>query len=373
MVRCTPKAELLFYMIDLTRWLKLIKTHCTKFRWWLAGILLLAGHAGFSQSLILSQYYFSPSNLNPAYAGLEKDIFLGANYRSQWRNLQSPYNASVFSVSYPVYVVNPKPQHVGGVAFSVSKEAAGTSGIYSSLQGQLSAAYNLRLDEYRNILVFGLQGSFVQNKIDTDKLQWGSQYDVISGYNPGIAPSLGTLRDQVSYPSFSTGIIWHHTIRETYRRKGFKNHIGLAISNLNHPNTAFFTDYSRRAPLVLKASGGLTYTLQYLQISHQLLWVRSADSYHANFGTYVTYRLTNIYNTDPNSVKLSVGSWYRWKDALVLSTALQTSKINVALSYDFNKTFLHQDIPTGGAYELSVSYRISRKGANSRHYGIPLM
>lgn len=342
-------------------------------KWWFAGMLLLVCQGGFSQSVIFSQYYFSPSNLNPAYTGLEKDIFFGINYRSQWRNLQTPYNATLFSASYPLYVANPKPVHVGGMAFSVSRETAGVSDMYSSLQGQFSAAYNLRLDAHKNMLVFGLQGSFVQNNMNTGSLQWGSQYNAVTGYDPGISPSLGTLNDRVLYPAFSTGLIWHHTVRESFRRKKYQSHLGLALANLNQPNTSFFTNYSSRAPLVVKASGGITYTLQHLQVSHNMLWIHSEAAYHINFGTYVTYLLTNIYDTDLNNLKLSLGSWYRWQDAIVLSAALQSSKLNVALSYDFNKTFLKQDVPVGGAYELSVSYRISRKEAYSKQYGIPLM
>ena len=127
-----------------------------------------------AQSLIFSQYYFSPSNLNPALAGLEKDLFLGVNHRSQWRDLQVPYNASLFTFTCPFFAAKPKLYHAGGMAFSLSQETAGTNQLYRSVHGQLSVAYNLQLDyESRNILAFGLQGGLVRNTIDDSHLQWG--------------------------------------------------------------------------------------------------------------------------------------------------------------------------------------------------------
>lgn len=340
---------------------------------WYTSILFLICHVSTGQSLISSQYYFAPANINPAYAGLEKDLFFGLNHRSQWRNLQIPYNATTFSASYPFYVAKPKAVQVGGIACAVSQENAGVANMYSSLQGQFSAAYNLRLDSHKNLLVLGLQGNIIQNSVNPESLQWGSQYNAIQGYDPTIVPSLGLLTSRVAYPAFSAGLIWHHVVRENFKRKKYMSHMGLSVANLNQPNTSFFSDHPRPAELILKTSSSISYTVQEWQISHNLLWVQSSEVYHINFGTYVTYLLTNRYNTGLSSVKLSMGSWYRWRDAVVLSAALQSSQLGVALSYDFNRTFLERDIPAGGAYELSVSYRISRKEAFNRQYGIPLM
>jgi type IX secretion system PorP/SprF family membrane protein len=335
--------------------------------------------SAFAQSLIFSQYYFSPSNLNPALAGLEKDLFFGVNHRSQWRDLQVPYNASLFTFSSPFFVTKPKVYHAGGVAFSVSQETAGSNQLYHSVRGQLSAAYNLRLDyENRNILAFGLQGGLVRNTIDDNHLQWGSQYNELMGYDPGIAPSLGQLNDRIIYPAFSSGIAWHHKAKEDYthhnlNKRKYRGFLGLSFANLNRPNTAHFTAYTSRAPLIYTAHGGVEYQIRNIQLSHHALWIKANNTYHFNFGTYVTYFLKNAPHPDINSLSLLLGSWYRFQDAFVLSMGLKAKKFNTVVSYDFNKKVNAADNTlSGGAYEVSVSYRIPRK-INNKQYGIPLM
>lgn len=333
--------------------------------------------AAVAQSLIFSQYYFSPSNLNPALAGFEKDLFLGVNYRSQWRDLQVPYNASLFSFTYPFFMAKPKLYHVGGMAFSVSQETAGSAQLYHSVRGQLSAAYNLRLDyQNSNILTFGIQSGFVQNKIDKNNLQWGSQYNELIGYDPGISPSLGQLNDRITYPAFSAGIVWHHIAKQNYvnhiKKRKYRGFLGLSFANLNRPNTALFTAYTTRAPLIYTAHGGVEYKIKNIQLAHNALWVKANNAYHINFGTYVTYSLTNVHNPSINTLNLLLGSWYRFQDAFVVSMGLQVEKLSAVLSYDFNKINTRDNILSGGAYEASISYRIPRKIKN-KQYGIPLM
>lgn len=329
-----------------------------------------------AQSLIFSQYYFSPSNLNPALAGLEKDLFFGVNHRSQWRDLQVPYNASLFTFTCPFFVAKPKLYHAGGMAFSVSKETAGTNQLFRSVHAQLSVAYNLRLDyESRNMLAFGLQGGLVRNTIDDSHLQWGSQYNELIGYDSGLSPSLGQLNDRIMYPAFSTGIAWHHKAREDHsiNKRKYRGFLGLSFANLNRPNTAHFTAYTSRAPLIYTAHGGIEHQIRKIRLSYHVLGMKADNAYHINFGTYVTYELNNIPHPSFSSLSLLLGSWYRVQDAFVLSVGLQANKFNTVVSYDFNKKVNAADNTlSGGAYEVSVSYRIPRK-LNNKQYGIPLM
>jgi type IX secretion system PorP/SprF family membrane protein len=331
-----------------------------------------------AQSLIFSQYYFSPSNLNPALVGLEKDLFFGVNHRSQWRDLRVPYNASLFTFTYPFYVAKPKLYHAGGIALSVSQETAGSNQLYRSVRGQLSAAYNLRLDyENRNILAFGLQGGLVRNSIDDSHLQWGSQFNELVGFDPGISPSLGQLNERISYPAFSTGIAWHHRAKEVLypgnNKRKYSGFIGLSVANLNRPNTAHFSAYTSKAPSIYTAHGGVEHQVRNIQLSYQALWIKAGNAYHINLGAYITYALNNSRHPNFSSLSLLLGSWYRVQDAFVLSMGLQAKKFSTVVSYDFNKKVNAADNTlSGGAYEVSVSYRIPGK-INNKQYGIPLM
>jgi type IX secretion system PorP/SprF family membrane protein len=327
---------------------------------------------------VFSQYYFSPSNLNPALAGLEKNLMVGANHRSQWRDLQVPYAASLLTFNYPFYIAKPNTFHAGGLAFSVSQETAGPNQLFRSLRGQFSGAYNLQLDNLnRNTLSFGLQGGFVRTSLDGGQLQWGSQYNELIGYDAGISPSLGNLIEQNSYPSVSTGMVWHH--RTNYKRPSASGKnvlggfLGISAANLNRPNTAHFTDQDHQAPLIYSAHGGLEHQLKRVRLSHQALYIKAGSAYHLNLGTYVTYPLKSTNQFSSDSPNLLLGVWYRIEDALVVSTGIQAGKITAALSYDFNTNANPADNTlSGGAYEVSVMYRLPKK-VDKKQYGIPLM
>lgn len=327
-----------------------------------------------AQSLVFSQYYFSPSNLNPALAGFREEIFVGASYRSQWRDLQVPYNASLFSFNFPLFVEKPKLYHVGGMGFSISQETAGSDQLYHAVRGHFSAAYNLRLDyQSRNVIAMGLQGGFVQNRIDNHQLQWGSQYSELIGYDPSISPSMGDLNHRLTYPAFSAGIAWHHTAQKNYVGDSkYRGMLGLSFINLNRPDISIFSASTHRAPLVYRVHSGIEYGNSHIQLAHQILWVKASSAYHLNFGTYVTYSLSKNNEINANYVKLLLGTWYRLEDAFVLSTGLQTGKFSAALSYDFNQRKMNDNMLSGSAYEISVSYRIPRK-TSKKQYGIPLM
>src|SRR5690606_31691508 len=78
-----------------------------------------------AQSPVFSQYYASGLYLNPALSGLEKDIFLGMNYRSQWSNLSTPFNTFQFSFIHPLTKPGVRAKHLGGFGASFLNDVAG--------------------------------------------------------------------------------------------------------------------------------------------------------------------------------------------------------------------------------------------------------
>ncbi|MBA4058472.1 MAG: hypothetical protein C0490_27390, partial [Marivirga sp.] len=65
-------------------------------------LLIVSMPSLHAQSPVFSQYYASSLYLNPALSGLEKDIYFGMNYRSQWSNLGLPFNTFQFSFIKPL-------------------------------------------------------------------------------------------------------------------------------------------------------------------------------------------------------------------------------------------------------------------------------
>ena len=337
-------------------------------------MFLLGVSQSSAQSLVFSQYYFSPPNINPSLASLEKDFLVGVNFRSQWRDLTVPYNATLFTLICPVFATKPSLRHLGGFGLSLSKESAGANSLYQSYRGHFSAAYNLPLDyQGNNLLALGIQGGFVQKKLNDMALQWGSQYNPVIGFDPTITPSLGGMHSRITYPTFSAGLTWYH-VQTGYRAANkTKSYAGFSVANLNRPDYSLFDQYTTHAPLIYSFQGGITYKVApKLSLTHSLLAMASKQTYHINFGTYVIYNVTNPYNSESNSLNLLFGGWYRLGDAFVLSAGLQAMNFTAALSYDFNTGNAFDNTMAGGAYEVSLSYRVPQKKSR-RRYAIPLI
>jgi type IX secretion system PorP/SprF family membrane protein len=273
-----------------------------------------------------------------------------------------------------VFATKPSLRHLGGFGLSLSKETAGINSLYQSFRGHFSAAYNLPLDHQgSNLLAMGIQGGFVQKSLNDMALQWGSQYNPVIGFDPTLVPSLGELHNRIIYPTFSAGITWYHVQTGYQADKRTKSFIGFSVANFNRPDYSMFDEYVTRAPLIYSFQSGVSYKVQKrLTIAHTLLSIVSNRAYHFNFGTYVIYNVTSPYNRESISLNLLAGGWYRLGDAFVLSAGLQAKQITVAMSYDFNTGNAFDNTVKGGAYEVSLSYRITQKKSR-RRYAIPLI
>ncbi len=317
------------------------------------------------QSLMFSQYYAAPLNINPALAGTYQHDYFSVNYRSQWRDLNQPYQVGLFTYTHPVFTEKPRRQHTGNVAFSAFSENAGSYRLYQSWGVQAAAAYNLSLDYQQNyMLIFGLQGGMVQRSVDLSGLRWGSQYNPALGFDGSIMPSVGG-QDQRTYPVFSTGFVWVYNPERQYLLRDFSAFAGLSVANLNRPDGSFTNGI--REPLIFKVHGGVEYAFPSgLSILPGLLAVvTQRQNYHVNLGTYLHYKLRPETYAKTELI-LMAGSWYRWSDAFVFSGGLSVRNLTLATSIDLNQRKAGIPSMSGGAFEVTIAYKILRKPARKQ-------
>jgi len=338
---------------------------------------LLAATTVQAQDPNFSQFYAAPLYLNPALAGVEKDVTVAAVYRSQWRSIGFPQQIGQLSGIIPLHSRRHPLLQPGGIGFALYNDVAGEGNNFRTTGIQAGAAYNLALTgDYAHVLSFGMQVGMIQKAIDFTDLRWGSQYNAAApflGFDHTASPTmdLNLMRDKALYPVVHSGIVWHFNPNTGIGRQPFGGFVGFSVSNINQPNESLIKTEASRLPLLFRMQTGIEYQLtQAFRLMPNLLWMRQNGQNQINAGTYLSYQLTDAATAKP--ARIMAGGWYRLGDSFVLSTAFTNSKYTLGFSYDINTSSLRYATRGRGAWELSLTYRVV-KNKTFRRFATPLI
>ncbi len=322
-----------------------------------------------------TQYYATPAFLNPALSGMEKDVYFGLSYRSQWKNLGIPYETYQFTMMHPIFTQGSENTQTGGVGLTVFQDKAGETNTFKTTGVLITAGYNLRIDRSNmNIISFGVQAGVIQKRIDISNLQWGSQYNALFGYDQYIDPTLELEEDGRSFPVVNAGLVYYFNPYKNYYINKFSGFLGGSIAYLNRPDESIILNRVETLPSLIKLHGGMEYKLSSnFFLSPSFLFMSQATFSQYNMGIYGTYQLSHFTRGSKfKPTHVTFGGWYRIGDAYIFSFGLATKTISFGLSYDMNSSTLGNAASNLGAYELSVFYRIN-KGKGIKRFSTPLL
>lgn len=311
----------------------------------------------FAQDPVFSQFYTSSLYLNPALAGLEKDIVFGMNYRSQWAAVNLPFRTFQFSAIHPIIQQGIRSKHLGGFGATLFADEAGPNREVVSQGFSVASSYNFHLNRSGNHLIAtALQFGVVQRQINMDALQWSSQYSYAMGFDPSL-PGESFITERITNPVINAGLVWRMVIdnRFTPVRMFYQ---GFAVSNINRPK-GFFLNENDAPALLYKLHGGYVHHFgNGLELSPNYL-IQHQKYTQINVGTYAAYALPAVTSRSLTELKVSVGMWYRIHDSFIITTGLSTSEWSAGFSYDANASSLERNFQGASSFEISFSYRIS--------------
>lgn len=311
-----------------------------------------------AQSPVFSQYYSSSLYLNPALSGLEKDIFFGMNYRSQWSDVGLPFSTFQFSFIKPIVKPGIHVKHLGGFGASFLNDVAGPNKEFTTQSLMVSGAYNFHMNRFgNNILSIGLQGGASQQRVNYDKMQWSTMYSPAVGYDPGLAGE-SALNNQVFSPVLNAGLMWVYTTKGKLIKSSVSLFNGLAVYNIIPPRS--FTGEKQGPSMILyKIHGGISSLSKgKYEVSPNYLVQYQDGNFQVNLGAYISYYFQPPHLHNSKSTKVMVGSWYRLQDAFILSAGFSNRSWNLGFSYDSNISSLSRNFGYASAYELSLAYKI---------------
>ncbi len=321
------------------------------------------------QTPVFSQYYSSGLYLNPALAGLEKNTYLGMNYRSQWSNLGLPFNTFQFSFIHPITKPGVRKKHLGGFGMSYLHDTAGANKEFVTQGISLAAAHNFHLNRRgNNIIACAVQIGASQQQINYDKLQWSSQYSAIVGYDQSLPGESNLINYRTLQPTLNLGAMWYYTNKQrslSYFSTSVYN--GFSISNILQTNS-FYVQQKGDVSILYKVHGGLSSTWsRQVDFSPNYLIQLQDKNFQVNVGMYMGYSLTNPKaSSKAGSTKVLIGAWYRLQDSFIISSGISNAIWNIGITYDNNIFTVSKAYGYGNAYEFSVAYKIQNKNAFKR-------
>ena len=337
----------------------------------ISALSLFAVQNVVAQDPVFSQFYTSSLYLNPALAGLEKDIVLGMNYRSQWAGVNLPFRTFQFSAIHPIVQQGVKSKHLGGFGASLFSDEAGPNREVVSQGFSVASSYNFHLDRSGNHLIAtALQFGVLQRQINMDALQWSSQYSAVLGYDPS-QPGENLISERLTNPVIHAGMVWRLVIGKRFKAtKTFYQ--GLAVANINRPR-GFFPNEKDAPSVLYKAHGGyLHHFSNGLELSPNYL-IQYQHNLQVNIGAYAAYAMPAVTAKSVADLKVSLGMWYRIDDSFIITSGLATNSWSAGFSYDANNSSLERNFQGANAFEISFAYRISIMKTVIKKFSTPLI
>jgi len=306
-----------------------------------------AGAEVYGQDIHYSQFNASPQNLNPAQVGLfNGDWRFAGNYRGQWAAIPVPYKT--FSIAADTRLKTKLVNDVPAVGLIINTDKAGDSK-FTTTQAYISAGYIKKLTkDSANFLTIALQPGISSKAFDVNALTFDNQWDGDS-YDPNIGSLENFSRTRITYFDMGAGVsyLWRKTQRTQVN-------VGFSALHLTKPKQSFFDDRDIRLDMKFAVSGiGEFPVSAKIDVLPTFLFQSQGKFNETLVGVFGKYYLKPV-NGMPTAV--SLGGFYRLKDAFILAANMDYRNFNVGLSYDVNISKLIAATNHRGGFEISVIY-----------------
>ena len=321
-----------------------------------------------AQDFHFSQFYSNPQLLNPALTGnFQEDYRVNLIHRNQWSSIGSKFQTTAFGGGINIQGGKLNKDKIGvGVQVYLDDQA----GVLST-QGFLgSLSYIHTLDGHRrHHLAGGFQLGYMRKSLNTDGLQFGSQYQN-NQYNAASSSNEEYEAFDLSSVTVQAGISYSYDLTKL-------SHLftGLSVYQITAPSESV-TGSDNKLGQRLICNVGLEHQLtKKVKVIPQLMYMHQSKASDLNFGGLVKYELIPLFQTN-----LILGAFYRTSDAVIAVGGIEHKGIEAKISYDVTMSNLKgAAVSEGatsnnmvGAWEVSVIFKgVFRKHNYANDYTVP--
>ena len=316
--------------------------------------LILLSYDTQAQDPVFSQFYASPLQINPAFAGTTIEPRVSLNYRNQWTSLPQAY--VTYAASYEQFL---EPLN-SGLGFFVLVDDAG-QGIYKRNHAAIQYSYRVMINRDVGIK-FGAEAGLQQSRVDWNKLVFLDQLHPAFGLNdpngnPNVSEELPPVNNSTTFFDVGTGLLFYSPVF----------YVGLSAKHINTPQETLLQlneNLNGGLPVRYSAHIGAQFEMQTGNkgnraafISPNLLLIRQGDFGQVNAGMYAGWGM------------IFGGAWYRhaWgnADAVIALFGVQQGVLKIGYSYDITVSSLGW-ANTGGSHEISLTLNFDQSASAKR-------
>ena len=328
-------------------------------------ILLLRINSVKAQDIHFSQFYEAPLQLNPALCGAFNGGMLAeVNYRNQWFKLAGANGFNTMAASLALHNLSGKWENSylsTGLSFfsdRVGEANIGNAGV------NLTLSSGVYIDE-NSCVSGGIQGGWSQYSVNTNSLQWGSQY-INGNFDPMASTGETNMKSSSSYADVSAGLAYNYAMRplnSASTENPFKVNAGIALFHLNQPDISYYNNTSasgNKLYMRFVMHGSVQYRIVETPISlvPAFVYYSQGPVNQFDLGLKVRYAISEKSRITgfSKNVIADFGSFLRFNDALVLAGGIQYDAVYFGLSYDVNVSQLASASYGKGGFEISFKY-----------------
>lgn len=338
-------------------------------RFLLSAVFLLTIAAGkmFAQDPHFSQFNEAPIYINPALSGVSYDMRVIMSYKSQWKSVSVPYKSYGASAEFALKHKKLNKKSYWTTGLMAYNDIAGDAKFTSLHLGGLLGVV-IKAGKFSK-LSGGLMAAFDQRTINGSKLTWDSQYNGYR-YDPSLEGEQ-IPQNHFIYADFGAGFNWHYAKSERYisAADGHRFDIGFSAYHVNVPFYSFYGNTGENQHIRFVSHANFVIAVPSIKASviPSYIFMMQGPQIEANAGLMFRYILSDasVHSTTIKPVAISIGGFYRLRDAFVPQLLFEYDKYAIGVSYDVNLSGLTPVSKTKGGLEICLRYNWNPSYGNS--------
>lgn len=311
--------------------------------------LILKHNTTIAQDIHYTQFYADPLRLNPATTGaFNADYRIGLNARQQWKSVTTPYRTASTYAELGI-LSNSQQTNWAGVGLYLLHDDAG-DGILTTNEIRTNIAVHQPIGQQVSISM-GLNASFTQRNINTQKLYFGNQWNE-TGFETTIPNNESFEATNRSYFDVGAGLQLKAAITEIQNLN-----VGISVLHLNTPYFSFYAQKdsnNNRLGRRYTANVGTTILQNNYKIEPAIYFSTQKKASELVIGANLVRDLNNNQHQNPEDLKLYLGLWYRHKDAIAPLVGGEYQNYRLLFSYDITISQLGATAKNRGGLEISL-------------------